>query len=215
MKFKHSKRRKNGFTMVELLAVVAILGVIVAIAVPVSLSYVRNSRDKAFYLNVQEIVKKVKMENELHRGRHCYYNITEDEIATGTSNTRTENAEDVANQTEQELVKLIGENIKNIAILSYEDNGKTKYAVLAQEKETGDWMDVLDFDSTTSEKTSWDDFGASYVINKLSSNTNSRGTNSDASEIGNTFGTELNKINGLSKYQADIEKCTLDFKEGN
>ena len=214
MKLKNSKRSKNGFTMVELLAVVAILGVIVAIAVPVSLSYVRNSRDKAFYLNVQEIVKKVKMENELNRARHCYYNVDvkeEKEVSVDSMNQVAKHS-----QNELELLSLISEDkISHLSILSYEDNnGKTKYAVLAHEKETGDWMDVLDFDSTTSEKTSWNDFGASYIISTLNGTTN-RVTNSDASEIENTFGTGAYKINGLSKYQEDIEKCTLDFKEGN
>ena len=214
MKLKNSKRRKNGFTMVELLAVVAILGVIVAIAVPVSLSYVRNSRDKAFYLNVQEIVKKVKMENELNRARHCYYNVDATE-ASGIDEVSQDSI------SESALLSLMDfDKIQHLSILSYEGtDGKTKYAVLAQEKETGDWMDVLDFDSTTSEKTSWDNYGASYAISNLGGTISRENLSPQSDDIYNTFKTaeegSTANVNQLSHYQADIEKCTLDFKEGN
>ena len=46
------------------------------------------------------------------------------------------------------------------------------------------------------------------------------GDSADSSDSGfgqllNTFGNTDGLKNGLSLYQADVEKCTLDFKEGN
>ena len=216
MDLKNSKRKKNGFTMVELLAVVAILGVIVAIAVPVSLSYVRNSRDKAFYLNVQEIVKKVKMEHELNIARHCYHNISIEDIEDSES-ANLENFNQISDQTigDLKLVSLVDKDkVEHLSILSYlDDNDKIKYAVLAKEKDTDNWIDVLDFDGTTSEKSSWKDNGASYVINILSNaGFDDDGYNDEEDKLSTSFGSGKNK---LENYKNDYQKCKIDFKEGN
>lgn len=197
----NSKRKKNGFTMVELLAVVALLAVIAAIVIPVSLNYVKRSKENAFYLNVQEIVKKVKEENELNRVKHCYYNYDlEDE----------DNTIDLSNY----------DNIKHLTILSYVDNEneKTKYAVYASEKETEEIIDAYDFDKITSEKNTWNNKGEVILLTNALKDQNSGEENSGKTDeklelLLQTF--QKDNSNQISNYIDNKNKCQVNLKEGN
>lgn len=53
-------RTKKGFTLVELLAVIVILAIILAIAIPSITSLVDNSRKDAFTSNVKLIIKGIQ-----------------------------------------------------------------------------------------------------------------------------------------------------------
>lgn len=55
-------KNKKGFTLVEILAVVVILGVIVLIATNIVLKHVKNSKEQAFIVDVQQFVKSTSYE---------------------------------------------------------------------------------------------------------------------------------------------------------
>lgn len=54
-------RREDGFTLVELLAVIVILGIILAIAIPAIGSIISDSRDKATKAEVQLILDAARL----------------------------------------------------------------------------------------------------------------------------------------------------------
>ncbi len=52
-------KKKNGFTLVELLAVIVILAIILAIAIPAITGLVANTRESAFESNVKMLIKGI------------------------------------------------------------------------------------------------------------------------------------------------------------
>lgn len=53
-------RKKNGFTLVELLAVIVVLAIIMVIAIPAVLEAMNNARRQSFILYVDKVVKDVQ-----------------------------------------------------------------------------------------------------------------------------------------------------------
>lgn len=68
------KLNKNGFTLVELLAVIVILATIVMIAAPNVTGYLENSRKKSYVLNAKAVVEAVS-NDILMNGSKTAYNI--------------------------------------------------------------------------------------------------------------------------------------------
>ena len=56
------KLNKKGFTLVELLAVIAILAILMVIAIPGVLTLFNNAKDNAFRTELQSIVKAAKQQ---------------------------------------------------------------------------------------------------------------------------------------------------------
>lgn len=60
-RIKRMTKKEKGFTLVELLAVIAILGIIVAIAVPTIGNVIEDSEEKAHIANVNLIENAAKL----------------------------------------------------------------------------------------------------------------------------------------------------------
>ena len=107
MLFKTTKNNSKGFTMVELLAVIVVMGILVTVAVPTVTNTIKKSRDKAFFTNVKVLVDSIAQANVKEDLKLCIYEPAD-------------------------LENLKEDNIKEISIISYVDeNGKTKYTVSA------------------------------------------------------------------------------------
>lgn len=119
----------KGFTLVELLATIVIIGVVMAIVIPTSYGYIEKSRRKAFYINVKGIVDQVKKKNELEEIDSdvtvCY-----SEDTTCTSKTLSGEGSNVENK--DDLIKST-EDMDAITVITYIDraSGQRKYAVTA------------------------------------------------------------------------------------
>lgn len=52
---------KKGFTLVEVLAVIAVLGLVIAISIPKVVDTIRDSEMEAFRINAQMVLKSVEL----------------------------------------------------------------------------------------------------------------------------------------------------------
>ena len=68
---------KRGFTLVELLAVIIVLGIIVGIAVPGITKIMEKSKIKAFEASVKGYIKAADMDNSDRGGLKNYYSIAD------------------------------------------------------------------------------------------------------------------------------------------
>ena len=64
-------RGDKGFTLIELLVVVVIIGVLIAIAIPVYLNYQKSSHDKAAESDVRNAACAITLENCYPAGGRC------------------------------------------------------------------------------------------------------------------------------------------------
>ena len=83
--FKQFKGQK-GFTLIELMIVVAIIGILAAIAIPNFLQYQMKSRQSEAKTNLQAI-KTSEVAFQAERG--CYIGITAEGVATPAAGTTT------------------------------------------------------------------------------------------------------------------------------
>jgi type IV pilus assembly protein PilA len=70
--------KKSGFTLIELMIVVAILGILAAIAIPAFVQYVRRSKSAEAVTNVDQMFKLAS----------SYYNPTEKQTGSGIDQTQ-------------------------------------------------------------------------------------------------------------------------------
>ena len=59
-KIKKVKNNKKAFSLVELLAVVALVGILFLLAIPAVTHYIEDTKEKTFMINVQTVVNKIK-----------------------------------------------------------------------------------------------------------------------------------------------------------
>ena len=148
---KQLKKDNRGFSLVEILAVIVILGIVAGIGIPAAISYIQKSRQDSFFESVTEVVKTVSEANSLNGANHCVYAESNEIIAQ--ANTKTD-------------------EIEEIYIYTWlNSEGKKLYAISAKSKETGAVIDTTDFYSLTmKDKTKWN--STNQYNNKLLEITN-------------------------------------------
>src|SRR3982751_179167 len=80
-----AKKQDEGFTLIELLVVVVIIGVLVAIAVPVYLNYRQGAADKSAQSDVRGAVSAVEQFYTDNGNAYPAADVTVDNSAGGTS----------------------------------------------------------------------------------------------------------------------------------
>lgn len=116
---------KKGFTLTELLAVIAILAVLLLIAIPTVSNYIEKGKKQAFFTSVSNIVNAIKPEQILNEKEMCIYDYSKDE------NNKVE-------------------NIKSMYVLAHKDNNKTIYSVFASMDGNSTTIDIYDFSQLNS-----------------------------------------------------------------
>jgi type IV pilus assembly protein PilA len=61
-KFKELRAKQTGFTLIELMIVVAIIGILAAVAIPAFMEYMKKSKSSEASLNLNKIGKNLKTE---------------------------------------------------------------------------------------------------------------------------------------------------------
>ena len=131
---KQLKKDNRGFSLVEILAVIVILGIIAGVGIPAAISYIQKSRQDSFFESVTEVVETVSEANSLNGANHCVY----------------ENKAAIITNIESQGLAEKTADIEEIYIYTWLNNaGKKMYAVEAKSKETGAIIDTTDFYSLT------------------------------------------------------------------
>jgi len=118
------KKRKNAFTLIELLAVIIILGILMIIAIPSVTSYINNSRKSAYVDTAKEIVAGAR--NLVNEGKLEMFD-TNTTYYIPTSCIKTENAQKSP----------YGEFDKAYVLVTYDGKGYNYYWVSRDETGQG------------------------------------------------------------------------------
>lgn len=121
---------KKGFTLVEVLAVVVIMGILLLVSIPAVTKNIATSKDKVFFSNVSSVISNLKKERVLNGKKYCIY---EPETKA--------------------------EDIESLRIVVARDNSDNNiYIVTAKRKGSPNELDIvtLNFDElTATEKSKW------------------------------------------------------------
>lgn len=137
------KINKKGFTLVELLAVIVILGVLLLIAVPSVNNIITNSRKKAFLSQVKLAVENVQttasIEKESISGT-CYIKISDIDLDRGVWSNNTGYIE-VKKTTsgDLEIKPYVSDNSKKFSVNGTADKLDDSYAIKGDKNTSCSW----------------------------------------------------------------------------
>ena len=148
---KEVNKKKKGFTLLELIAVIVVLAIILLIAVPSVIKQVEKTRERAFYTSVHNLTDNLKPINVLENKDYCMYDYSKNK----------------KNQTEL---------IEKMYILAHMEENKMVYSVYAKSNK-GKVIDVYDISKLNDDKPeTWqeeikENSSYSYYLAKLYINT--------------------------------------------
>ena len=76
---KKLKKKRRGFTLIEILAVIVILGILLTFTIPNIIKQVKIAKEKAFFTSVSRQVENIKAENVINNSDYCMYDYQLDE----------------------------------------------------------------------------------------------------------------------------------------
>ena len=76
---KKQKKRRRGFTLIEILAVIVILGILLSFTIPNIIKQVKLAKEKAFFTSVTKQVENIKADNVINNSDYCMYDYQLDE----------------------------------------------------------------------------------------------------------------------------------------
>ena len=82
-KRKKQKKRRRGFTLIEILAVIVILGILLSFTIPNIVKQVKLAKEKAFFTSVSRQVENIKADNVINNSDYCMYNYDDDNEKNG------------------------------------------------------------------------------------------------------------------------------------
>ncbi len=108
------KKEKRAFTLIELLAVIIILGVLMIVAIPAVTSYINSSRKSAYVDTVKELSNGAKV--KVNEGKNEMYD-TDTTYYIESAYIKTENAQKSP----------YGDFVKSYIVVTYDGKGYTYY----------------------------------------------------------------------------------------
>ncbi len=116
------KSNKKGFTLVELVVVIAIIGVLAAILIPTMMNYVKKSRMRTANSNAKLVFESINnMASDKVADGDKVSKIDADKVAVSTYKSNS----DVLKAAVWDALKDNGENGAGYVSLSYDPNSKT------------------------------------------------------------------------------------------
>lgn len=79
------KRNKKGFTLVELLAVIVVLGIVISIAVPTAINLINNSKKKAFVYDAKAYIDAARYTVLSENGKKTFFKLNELSVSVKNS----------------------------------------------------------------------------------------------------------------------------------
>lgn len=76
---KKLKKKHRGFTLIEILAVIVILGILLTFTIPNVIKQVKIAKEKAFFTSVSRQVENIKADNVINNSDYCMYDYQLDE----------------------------------------------------------------------------------------------------------------------------------------
>ncbi len=136
------KINKKGFTLVELLAVIVILGVLLLIAVPSVNNIITSSRKKAFLSQVKLAVENVQttasIEKESISGT-CYIKISDIDLDRGNWANNTGWIEVISSSGNLTIKPYVSDNSKKFSVTGTADKLDSSYAKKTDKNTTCSW----------------------------------------------------------------------------
>ncbi len=123
--------RRRGFTLIEVLAVLVVLGVISLIAVPITLNLINESRINSFKSSTDGMIKSIEMYYVKSAGDDLTLNLGNDEVMNALDFTGKKPTAGYAYITREGIISIL---MYNENFVSYRKYGEEEVTVLDRDE---------------------------------------------------------------------------------